>query len=104
MEKTATCSQCGQQFLLIAMELKFYKRMGYPEPVNCPKCRHKKRQEQRGWRDFHKRVCDQCGRRIITIYSPQSGDIVYCEKCFQDYCNHVDPLRGLKPPETKIKA
>ena len=92
MAKTKTCQQCNKEFRLIDMELEFYKKQGYPEPEKCPLCRQKRREALRNPRQFFKRKCDQCGKEIITTYDPKKGDIVYCEKCFSEYYNRVDPL------------
>ncbi len=92
MEKVKTCAKCGKKFLLIEMELKFYKKQGYPVPSNCPDCRHARRAKIHGRRAFYKRPCDKCGKEIVTIHGPKSGLIVYCEKCFNDFYSRVDPL------------
>jgi len=93
MERTKICKKCHKKFRMIKMELEFYDKYGYPLPGECPKCRHKKRQEMRGWRDFFKRPCDQCGKEIVTVYPKELGYIVYCESCFNDFYNRVDPLK-----------
>ena len=92
MKNIRTCKKCGKTFKIIKMEKEFLDKHGYPYPENCPKCRHLERQKLRGWRDFYKRPCDHCGKEIITIYPPESGLIVYCESCFNDFYNRFDPL------------
>lgn len=88
-----TCIKCNKQFRLISMELAFYQKQGYPLPTECPKCRHQRREQTRGWRDFYKRHCDKCGQEIVTVYPPESQFIIYCQSCFNEYYNFVDPLK-----------
>jgi len=98
MAKTKNCQQCAKQFKLIDMECDFYRKQGYPEPEKCPTCRQKRREALRNPRHFFKRKCDRCGKDIITTYDPKEGDIIYCEKCFAEYYNRVDPLfRKMEP-------
>ena len=106
MEKNLkTCKKCGKNFKIIKMEKEFLDKYGYSYPKECPKCRHEERQKLRGWRDFFKRPCDHCGKEIVTVYSPKSGLIVYCESCFNDYYNRVDPLDpDNKPPTIDQRA
>lgn len=92
MADVRTCKKCERKFGIIEMERRFLDKYGYSDPERCPKCRHQERQELRGWRDFYKRPCDKCGREIVTIYPPESGLIVYCEPCFNDFYNRFDPL------------
>lgn len=92
MSNVEICKKCGKKFRIIEMEKEFLDKFGYPYPENCPKCRHKERQKLRGWRDFYKRRCDRCGKEMVTIYPPESGLIVYCEQCFNDFYNRFDPL------------
>ncbi|MBU0619239.1 zinc-ribbon domain containing protein [Patescibacteria group bacterium] len=104
MEKVKTCKKCGKRFRLIPMELKFYKRFGYPEPVNCPNCREKRRKVMRNPHQFFKRPCDQCGKDIITTHDPKKGRIVFCEDCFAKYYDRVDPLEADRAPDTSGKV
>lgn len=97
MAKTKTCKQCNKQFRLIEMELEFYKKHCYPEPEKCPPCRQKRRKALRNPRQFFKRKCDNCGKEIITTHNSHLGRIVYCEKCFAEYYNRVDPLMRSEP-------
>lgn len=103
MEKVKSCKKCGKKFRLIEMELKFYKRSGYPEPDNCPNCREKRRQALRNPHQFFKRPCDKCGKEIITTHDPKKSRIVYCEKCFAEYYDRVDPLERERAPDKSGK-
>jgi CxxC-x17-CxxC domain-containing protein len=107
-EHIKTCSQCGKKFRLIGMELKFYEKQGYPLPDKCPTCRQKRREALRNPQEFFKRPCDSCGKEIITTHNPDKGRIVYCEQCFSEYYNRVDPLLKteptMKPGETIQEA
>ena len=99
MAKVKTCVKCQKQFRLIDMELAFYKKQGYPEPKNCPTCRQKRREALRNPREFFKRKCDSCKKDIITTHDPKKKIIVYCQVCFTDYYNKIDPTQE---PELQI--
>ncbi len=92
MGKVKTCTKCGKRFRLIELELKFYKKQGYPHPEKCPVCRQKRRKALRNPPQFFKRPCDKCGKQIVTTHDPKKGRIVYCERCFSEYYDRVDPL------------
>lgn len=97
--KIKLCSQCGKKFRLIEMELKFYQKQGYPIPDKCPTCRQKRREDLRNPQQFFKRPCDSCSKEIVTTHDPKLGRTVYCEKCFADYYNRIDPLLRGEPKQ-----
>jgi len=33
-------------------------------------------------RKLYERVCDKCGKDMITTYSPERPEVVYCESCY----------------------
>jgi len=82
-----TCGICKKNYRLINQELKFYEQHGLPIPVNCPNCRHKERFEKRNEYKIYKRICDGCKSPIFTTYTQDGGDVVYCEKCYQEDIN-----------------
>jgi CxxC-x17-CxxC domain-containing protein len=38
--------------------------------------------KMRNPRKLFERDCDKCGREMITTYSPERPEIVYCEECY----------------------
>ena len=96
---------CTKAFRIIPNELQFYRKIGVPVPELCPACRTMERLKMRlGIKLFdqkcmcagdkskdgvYKNYCEhghgqeQCGNEFKTGYDPEKGDIVYCEKCYQ---------------------
>jgi len=81
------CDSCKKNYKLIVQELKFYKKKGLPEPVNCPNCRHKERFGKRNKYEIYKTTCNKCNTQIFTTFPPANGNVVYCEKCYQEDIN-----------------
>ncbi len=87
------CVGCNKNYRIITDELSFYKRMKIPLPRNCPECRHMRRLQNRGPNKLWHRACmcelknhehkGNCLNEFETSYSPDSPEIVYCEKCYQ---------------------
>ena len=101
-EHKGTCNeQCTEAFKIIPQELQFYQRMNLPLPHLCPNCRHYQRLKQRNPLKLWHRTCmcgsaglpqsttkhfhgdEPCTVEFETSYSPDSPEIVYCEKCYQ---------------------
>lgn len=77
------CIKCNRNYKITEQELLFYKKMNIPIPSVCFYCRHQDRIVRRGPYKFWTRACAKCHKEITTNYSPESGEIVYCEKCYQ---------------------
>ncbi len=77
------CIDCNRNYKIIAQELLFYRKMNIPIPRKCFYCRHQDRILRRGPYKFWNRNCAKCKKEIITNYSPDRMEIVYCEKCYQ---------------------
>ena len=67
---TATCCQCGKQFVFTQREQKLYERKGLTFPSLCPQCRSEKQAKPR------RLICSQCGTELNKDQS------VYCTACF----------------------
>ncbi|MFA6520636.1 MAG: hypothetical protein WCT44_03460 [Candidatus Paceibacterota bacterium] len=97
---------CTTAFRIIPRELEFYKRMNLPLPRLCPNCRYYGRLNKLNSSKLWHRSCQcagvesengvyknfaihhlhnegHCPNEFETSYSPDSPDIVYCEKCYQ---------------------
>ena len=90
MEQVLACShkqncthQCTQAFKIIPNELQFYRKMKIPLPILCPNCRHFERLERRNPMKLWSRNCAKCKKEIMSSYSLNSSETVYCEKCYQ---------------------
>jgi hypothetical protein len=76
------CQNCKKDFLIEPDDFSFYEKIKVPPPTWCPECR---RQRRLSWRNdfvFYNRNCDLCKRNIISIYSPDNPQIIYCNKCW----------------------
>ncbi|MDQ5922566.1 MAG: hypothetical protein QG644_274 [Patescibacteria group bacterium] len=77
------CIDCFRNYKITEQEFIFYKKMNIPIPRKCFFCRHKDRIQKRGPYKFWDRKCAKCDKGIVTNYSPERPEIVYCEKCYQ---------------------
>jgi len=75
--------QCTQAFKIISNELQFYHKMQIPLPNLCPNCRHSERLARRNPMKLWLRNCAKCKKEIMSSYSLNRKEIVYCEKCYQ---------------------
>jgi Zn ribbon nucleic-acid-binding protein len=83
-DKILICKEldCGKNFKVIPEEEKFYFDKKLPLPDQCPACRHKQRMALRNERKLYKRVCDKCGKSMLSTYPEDVPHTVYCQKCF----------------------
>ena len=77
------CVSCERNYKINDQELLFYRKMNLPIPRKCFYCRHKDRIVLRGPYQFWKRNCDLCKNEIMTNFSPDRKEIIYCESCYQ---------------------
>lgn len=75
------CVDCGEEFVVTPVEIKFYKRLGYAMPKRCENCRKKKK-------IVHKFKCIDCGAEFtmseseIEFYNKNNLFIpVRCKQC-----------------------
>ncbi len=78
-----TCEVTGRPFKIQKQELEFYRTQRLPIPHRSPDQRHLDRFALRNPRTFYDRTCDKCSKPIRTTYSPERGEKVYCEDCYQ---------------------
>lgn len=72
----------GKPFKIIPQELAFYRTHQIPLPRLTPNERHYARLQMRNKRVMYDRICTRCKQSIITTYSPDRLEQVYCEKCY----------------------
>ncbi len=82
LNDTLSCLQCKKNYRIVSQELKFYKSEKLPIPRECPNCRHLRRMSVRNPRKLFKRFCEQCGVELLSTYSTERPEIVYCEGCY----------------------
>lgn len=80
--QSKTCKNCGASFLIEPDDATFYAKIGVPEPTFCPSCRMQRRLAWRNNISLYNRPCELCDKNTITIYSPESKIVIYCNKCW----------------------
>lgn len=76
------CQNCKTDFTIEPDDFGFYEKMGAPAPTFCPPCRMQRRLAWRNSMSLFNRKCDLCQKSVVTIYAPDSGITVYCNKCW----------------------
>lgn len=82
LKEILACESCKKNYKIIPQELRFYKRHKFSLPRKCFECRRIARMSLRNPRKFWKRACDKCGKEILSTFSPEREEKVYCEECY----------------------
>jgi hypothetical protein len=72
-----TCQNCKKEFVIEPEDLQFYQRINVPPPTWCPECRLMRRFMWRNERMFYHNICSKTNKKIISIFSFDSGIKVY---------------------------
>ena len=80
--QTKNCQNCKKDFTIEPDDFGFYEKIKVPPPTFCPECRRQRRLSYRNDYVFYNRKCDLCERNIISIYSPDNPQVIYCNKCW----------------------
>jgi hypothetical protein len=81
-QEAKVCQNCKKDFVIEPDDFDFYEKMKVPAPTFCPECRFIRRAVWRNERTLYRRNCDLCKKNIISIYSPKSPYVVYCNECY----------------------
>src|SRR5689334_19106278 len=89
VDKTLTCSDCGQPFTFTAGEQEFHSSKGFTnEPRRCPSCRQARRGSEGGARtgggaprQMFTATCGTCGNPAQVPFEPRGDRPVYCSTC-----------------------
>ena len=76
------CQNCKDDFIIEPDDFGFYEKIGVLPPKLCPECRMQLRLCFKNERSFYKRVCDNCKKNIISIFSPNKNYLVWCSECW----------------------
>ncbi len=76
------CQNCHSEFVIEPEDFNFYKKINVPPPTFCPDCRFQRRLMFRNERNFYKRTCNLCEKKIISVYTADAPFPVYCVKCW----------------------
>lgn len=79
------CKNCKKDFEITGEDLMFYERIKVPPPTWCANCRLIRRMSFRNERTLYKSTCqaEGHGEDMISTFSPEKPEIVYCETCYQ---------------------
>ncbi len=77
------CEVSRKPYRIIKQELEFYRKHHLPIPRRHPDVRHMDRMKMRNPRKLFERQCDKCSKDMITTYSPERPERVYCEECYE---------------------
>lgn len=98
--QNVVCQNCKGDFTIEPDDFGFYEKIKVPPPTFCPECRLIRRLAWRNERGLHNRECGLCGKKIISIYSKNFGNTVYCDTCWWsdkwealDYATDIDFTR-----------
>jgi hypothetical protein len=81
-QETKNCQHCKKDFTIDQNDFSYYKKIGVLPPKICPDCRAQLRLCFRNERFFYKRVCDNCGKDSISMYSQNKDFPVWCHECW----------------------
>src|SRR3989344_3667578 len=76
------CQNCQKDFVIEPDDFGFYKKIKVSPPTFCPECRRQRRWAWRNNMSLYSRKCDLCGKSVVSLYSPDSGFVIYCNKCW----------------------
>jgi hypothetical protein len=84
LKSVLKCDACDKNYLLIKMELDFYRAHNIPIPRKCSLCRERERLGRLNPIEIYDRTCAKCSKAIKTSYAPDRKEIVYCETCYSN--------------------
>ncbi len=80
---------CMGDFEITPDDFTFYDKMKVPPPTFCPECRFQRKAMWRNDLSLYNTTCDLCFKNVVTMYSPDSGLKIFCNKCW--YSDNWDP-------------
>ena len=76
------CQNCKKDFTIEPDDFNFYQKMQVPPPSWCPKCRLERRLSFINNWHLYWRNCNKCGKKTLSMFSPEQDIIVYCSPCW----------------------
>ena len=80
--ETRKCQNCKKDFTIEPDDFGFYEKIKVPPPTFCPECRLQRRLAWRNEKSLYHRECGLCKKKILSIYSEDLKNIVYCANCW----------------------
>jgi hypothetical protein len=75
--ETKNCQNCKDNFVIEPDDFNFYRKIDVPAPTWCPECRAVRRLIWRNERSLYHNKCALTGKRILSMFSPETGLTVY---------------------------
>lgn len=88
----ASCGKCSKDFKIVEVEKDLYKKLGLPDPVNCPSCRSEMRNMWRNKRELVKGKCGNCSKDIVTTPKFSPNVKIYCKDCYDKFTETEDNI------------
>lgn len=82
-KETLACAETGKNYRIQAAELRFHRSMGLPLSPVCPDVRYQRRVSLRRPRKVWERECEECGKTLKSVFSPDSDEKILCEEHYQ---------------------
>ena len=76
------CEFTKRPYRIIQQELEFYRLHKLPIPHFHPDIRHSQRLAKRNPPKLYERKCAKCEVTVVSTYSPEKTDVIYCENCY----------------------
>ena len=80
--ESKNCQNCKSEFTIEVDDFSFYEKMKVPAPTFCPECRFQRRCSWRNDTSLYSTNCSLCEKRVVSMYAPDSGMTIYCNKCW----------------------
>ena len=85
------CQNCKNYFPIESEDFSFYEKIKMPPPTFCSECRLQRRMATFNVRSLYNRKCDNCHKKIVSIYRADAPYTVWCLECyFSDKFNPLD--------------
>ena len=81
-KETRNCQNCKKDFTIESEDFSFYEKIKVPPPTWCPECRMVRRLSCANMWSLFWRNCDKCGKRTLSVFSPEQKLTVYCQLCW----------------------
>jgi len=76
-KETRICQNCKTEFEVESEDIEFYKKLNIPGPTFCHLCRRERLISWRNERSLYHRTCPATGKKIISIFRPDSPIVAY---------------------------
>ncbi len=81
-QETRSCQNCKNTFTIEDEDFAYYEKVNVPAPTWCPECRLIRRMATSNLKNLYPDTCDLCGKKMLSMYSPDKPFKVYCNTCW----------------------